>query len=491
MDVLTGIFTSPFVLIAIAIVLVAVVLLIMMKRVDERDQALNDRLGGVEQTLADQLKRSQALLGEEAGRDREALTSNLKGMGDSVARVMGEMARTQQAQLDAFAGQLRDMARVDEERMADMRRTVEERLAAYEGRMDRVGDVLDSKLEKNEQRLERMRQTVEHQIRGLQEGNARQIEGLQKSNDLRLEQMQRTVDERLSKTLDKRLGESFQAVSERLEKVYKELGEMQSLASGVGDLKKVLTGVKSRGLLGEIQLGTLLAQLMDAGQYEQNLPFRRDGDRVDFAVKLPGREGEPVSYLPIDAKCPHEAYYRLLDAQEAGDGERIEVLTEEFKKKLTLAAQRVSSQFICPPATTDFAVMFLGTEGMYAEALRQTDLVEMLQRDCHVMLTGPSTLAALLNSLQMGFRTLAIEQHSQQVWELLGAVRGEFATFVEALSRTQKRIRQAGESIEDAARKSKAIERKLKGVEKLAPAQRSKLLEGEDEGDGLYDVDWD
>ena len=491
MDTLKGIVLSPFVLIAVAIVLVAVVLLVLMKRSEERDKALNERLGGVEQTLADQLKRSQALLGEEAGRDREALSSNLRGMGDSVARVMGEMARTQQAQLDAFAGQLRDMARVDEERMSDMRRTVEERLAAYEGRMDRVGDVLDSKLEMNEQRLERMRQTVEHQIKGLQEGNARQIEGLQKSNDLRLEQMQRTVDERLSKTLDKRLGESFQAVSERLERVYKELGEMQSLASGVGDLKKVLTGVKSRGLLGEIQLGGLLSQIMDAGQYEKDVSFAGEGERVDFAVKLPGREGEPVCYLPIDAKSPHEAYYRLLEAQEAGDSEAVEVLAGEFKKKMTMAAQRVSAQFICPPATTDFAVMFLGTEGMYAEALRQSDLVEALQRDDHVMLTGPNTLAALLNSLQMGFRTLAIEQHSQQVWQLLGAVRGEFATFVEALGRTQKRIRQAGESIEDAARKSKAIERRLKGVEKLAPGQRSKLLEGEDDIDDAYDADWD
>ena len=489
MDTWMNILSSPFVLIAVAIALVAVVLLILMKRTEERDKALNERLGGVEQTLADQLKRSQALLGEEAGRDREALSSNLRGMGDSVARVMGEMARTQQAQLDAFAGQLRDMARVDEERMSDMRKTVEERLAAYEGRMDRVGDVLDNKLEKNEQRLERMRQTVEHQIKGLQEGNARQIEGLQKSNDLRLEQMQRTVDERLSKTLDKRLGESFQAVSDRLEKVYKELGEMQSLASGVGDLKKVLTGVKSRGLLGEIQLGGLLSQIMDAGQYEQNVAFRGDGERADFAVKLPGREGEPVCYLPIDAKCPHEAYYRLLEAQEAGDSEEVEVLAGEFKKKMIMAAQRVSAQFICPPATTDFAVMFLGTEGMYAEALRQSELVEALQRDCHVMLTGPNTLAALLNSLQMGFRTLEIEQHSQQVWQLLGAVRGEFATFVEALGRTQKRIRQAGESIEDAARKSKAIERRLKGVEKLAPGQRASLLESED--DDAYDADWD
>lgn len=491
MDTLMGTITSPFMLIAIAIILVAVVLLLLLKRLEERDKALSQRLGGVEQTLGEQLRQSQAQLGEAAGRDREALSSNLRGMGDSVARVMGEMARTQQAQLDAFAGQLRDMARVDEARMDDMRRTVEERLAAYEGRMDRVGDVLDAKLEKNEQRLERMRQTVEQQMKDLREGNARQIEGLQKSNDLRLDQMQRTVDERLSKTLDKRLGESFQAVSERLEKVYKELGEMQSLATGVGDLKKVLTGVKTRGLLGEIQLGGLLAQLMDVGQYEQNVAFRRDGERVDFAVKLPGRESEPVSYLPIDAKCPQEAYYRLLDAQEAGDSEAVEVLTGEFNKKMLMAAQRVSSQFVCPPATTDFAVMFLGTEGMYAEALRQSELVETLQRDYHVMLTGPNTLAALLNSLQMGFRTLAIERHSQQVWELLGAVRGEFGTFVEALGRTQKRIRQAGESIEDAARKSKAIERKLKGVEKLAPAQRSKLLEAEDEVEELYSADWD
>ncbi|MEA4897090.1 DNA recombination protein RmuC [Bacillota bacterium Meth-B3] len=460
-----------------AAALLAVCLLLLLKRAGKRESMLDERLGGVEHRLADQLRLSREQAGEMAKGDREEMSVNLRGMGDSVTRVMGEMSRTQQAQLDAFAAQLRDMGRVDEARMAHLQRGVEERLQSYEERIDRIGGALDDKLERNEYRLERMRETVEQRMVSLQD-----------ANDKRLTQMQLAVDERLHQTLDKRLGESFNLVSERLEQVYRGLSEIETLASGVGDLKRVLTGVRSHGLVGEIQLGALLSQLMAREQYEERVVI--GGEACDFAIRLPGSGGDGTMYLPIDARFPHEAYYRLLEAEEAGDAQTAQQLSEELTQKLRLAGERVGRQFIAPPLTTDFAVLFLASEGLYAEAIKRGDLAEALQRDHRVMLTGPSTLAALLNSLQMGFKTLAIEKRSEEVWALLGAVRGEFANFADALARTQKRIRQAGESIEDASRKSRAIQRRLKSAPKLDAEAGARLLGGEDEA--LYDDgDWD
>ena len=467
-----------WVLVALSAVLV-VAIIALIRRFSKRESLLSDRLNTVESSLNEQLKHSQEQSNEQAGRAREEMSNNLRGMGDSVTRVMGEMARTQQSQLDAFATQLRDMGRVDEARMGDMQKSVEDR-------MDRISTVLDDKLDRNEQRLERMRQTVSEQMTSMQEGN-----------NLRLEQMHQSVDERLNKTLESRLGESFRIVSQRLEQVYQGLGEIESLASGVGDLKKVLTGVKTRGTMGEIQLGGLLSQLMTSEQYAKNFPLSPNGESVDYAIILPGRaSSEPACYLPIDARFPHEAYYRLLDAQDGSDSELIQQLSDEFDQKLIMTAHRIQEQFIFPPQTTDFAVLFLSSEGLYAEVLKRQDLVEQLQRDHHVMLTGPSTLAALLNSLQMGFKTMAIEKRSEEVWALLGAVRGEFSTFADALARTQKRIRQADESIQDVSRKSRAITRTLKGVDKLPGAKREQLLNTQDieddDEDELGDtLDWD
>lgn len=480
MDLMTVI-SHPQALLVLAMLLILLALIaiwLLLRRTNIQEKALENRLNDVEQALTNQLQQSRDRYGEEAGRDREALSSNLKGVGDSVARVMGEMVRTQQTQMDAFALRLQEMARTDEERMGAMRSTVEERLGAYEERMDRLGGILDSKLQQNELRLESMRQALEGQIRGLQENSRSQIERIRSS-----------MDEHLNSSLDKQLGESFQTVSERLELVYKELGAMHNLAAGMGDLKKVLTGVKSRGMLGEIQLSSLLGQLLTPEQYGKDVVLRKGCKKVDYALKLPGRENEKLSYLPVDAGSPHEAYYKLLEAQDTGSALCIEKAEAEFRKEMLKAAQRARDNFIHPPVTTDFAVIFLGTEGMYAEALRQDDMVQRLLREYQVMLTGPSTLAALLNSLQMGFHTLAIERHSRQVWELLGAVRGEFGNFAEALTRTQKRIRQAGESIESAARKSKVIQQRLKGVEKLGDSKRAALFP-DGEGEQTEEIDW-
>jgi len=476
MDELLRILESPAAQVGAVL---AAAILIFWAVARARQRALESKLGEIESTLTDRFEGVRGETGEAARQSREELGVNLRGMSDSVTRVMGEMSRTQQAQLDAFASQLRELSRDEEARMAELRRTVEARLAAYEDRMGAIGDVVDSRLESGETRVERLRETVEARLTSLQTDNGQ-----------RLLQMQQMVDEKLTSTLDRRLGESFRLVSERLEQVYAGLGEMQALASGVVDLRRVLTGVKSRGAVGEIQLGALLSQILSADQYEAELSLRDGFEPVSFAIRLPGRSGEAVSYLPIDARFPHETYDRLIDAVEEGDSQAAEQAGAELERKLLRAAERIHTQFIDPPRTTDFAVLFLGSEGLYAEALRRPGLAERMQRDHRVTLTGPSTLAALVNALQMGFRTLALERRAEEVWALLGAVRGEFSTFAEALGRTQKRIRQASESIEDAAEKSRFIEKRLRGVEKLGAKQRRSLL-GDDEDGELFNTDWD
>ena len=474
---LIEILNSPAMQIAVGVI-GAVLIFLAASRL--RSRALEQKLAEMQKALSSQFQGVRSEAGDEAQRSREELGANLRGMSDSVARVMGEMGRTQQMQLDAFAGQLRELGRDEEARLNELRRSVETRLSTYEERIGAIGDVVDTRLMSGEQRIDRLREGVETRLQSLQSDNGQ-----------RLQQMQQMVDERLTSTLDKRVSESFRLVSDRLEQVYLGLGEIEALASGVGDLRRVLTGVKSRGAVGEIQLGALLSQILSADQYESDVLLREGADPVSFAIRLPGRTGNTVSYLPIDANFPHEAYDRLIDAVESGDGPSAEMAGAEMEKKLLRAAERIHTQYIDPPKTTDFAVLFLGSEGLYAEALRRPGLAERMQRDHHVTLTGPSTLAALVNALQMGFRTLALEKRAEEVWSLLGAVRGEFATFAEALGRTQKRIRQASESIEDAAEKSRLIEKRLKGVEKLGVKQRKSILGEEEEDSELFSTDWD
>ena len=288
------------------------------------------------------------------------------------------------------------------------------------------------------------------------------ITGITRTLDEKLDAMRNTVDEKL----EKKLNESFTQVSQRLEQVYKGLGEMQTLAAGVGDLKKVLTNVKTRGIWGEMQLSGLLAQMLSPAQYEENVAVSDGQERVEFAVKLPGHDDGTI-YLPIDSKFPQESYVRLIEAAEAGDKERVEIGRKELYARLTEEGKRISSKYVKPPKTTDFAIMFLPVEGLYAELMRDMDKVEELQIKHRVVVAGPSTLAALLNSLQMGFRTLAIEKRSGEVWQLLGAVKADFARFTEALEKTQARLKQATDSIDSAFTQTKKIQRHLKKVESL------------------------
>ena len=317
----------------------------------------------------------------------------------------------------------------------------------------------------NEQKLEQIRNTTEKRISGLTEENSRQ-----------LDRMRQTVDEKLQSTLEERIGQSFRLVSERLEEVYKGLGKMQSLADGVGDLKKVLSNVKTRGVVGEIQLSAILEQVLSPDQYVENVATKAGSqDRVEFAICLPG-DGETCVYLPVDAKFPADRYSALVDAYESGIRDEIERCARALEKALKDSAKTIHMKYVDPPHTTDFAIMFLPFEGLYAEALRM-GLVDVLQREYRISIAGPTTMAALLNSLQMGFRTLAIEKHSSEVWEVLGAVKTEFDKFENTLKKAQEKLSQAGSELDLlVGTRTNVMKRKLRSVEALSEDRAADIL---------------
>ena len=318
----------------------------------------------------------------------------------------------------------------------------------------------------NEQKLEAIRTTMERKLTDLTADNNRQ-----------LTEMRQTVDEKLQKTLEDRISQSFKLVSERLEQVYKGLGEMQNLAAGVGDLKKVLSNVKTRGILGEVQLGAILEQILAPDQYEENVRTRSSGsERVEYAVKLPG-DGDGIVWLPIDAKFPGDAYAALVDAYESGDAAAVEAAAKNLERVIRSEAKDIRDKYVEPPYTTDFAIMFLPFEGLYAEVVRR-GMLEVLQRDYKVNIAGPTTMAALLNSLQMGFKTLAIQKHSSEVWDVLGAVKTEFDKFGTVLEATQARINQANAELDKLiGTRTRSIQRKLRGVTSLGDREAAQMLE--------------
>lgn len=329
-------------------------------------------------------------------------------------------------------------------------------------------------------RLDNISQNTETRLDKMRETMAQSIANLQSDNSRKLEEMRQTVDEKLQTSLERRLGESFSLVSERLEQVYRGLGEMQNLASGVGDLKRVLTNVKTRGIWGEIQLGSLLAQILPAGQYDTNVAVvPLSSQRVEYAVRLPGN-GDGIVYLPIDSKFPLEDYERLQETLDSGDPEMIAIATDALHTTLKVEARRIASKYIAPPSTTDFAIMFLPIEGLYAEALRAQGLAAELQEKYRIVIAGPTTLSALLTSLQVGFRTLAIEKRTGEVWQLLSAVKTEFSNFSKLLDATQKKMHAVSESLESASRKTRTIERKLRAVEGMDSHEAVRVLETDD-----------
>ncbi len=363
----------------------------------------------------------------------------------------------------------------------DFSDTLENRLKgtgeALDSRLRDNGETLDKRLADMNTRISNMAVENEQKLENIRTGVEKKIGDLTEDNNKQLEKMRETVDEKLQKTLEDRIGQSFKLVSERLEQVYQGLGEMKTLASGVGDLKKVLSNVKTRGILGEVQLGAILEQILSPEQYEENVAtVPGSSERVEFAVKLPGDGDKPV-YLPIDSKFPADTYGKFRDAYEDGDKAAVEAAYKDLERVIKAEAKDIRDKYISTPYTTDFGVMFLPFEGLYAEVVNR-GLLEVLQRDFKVNIAGPTTMAALLNSLQMGFKTLAIQKHSSQVWEILGAVKTEFGNFEKVLTSARNRLRQADEDLDKlVGTRTRAIERKLRSVEALGTSDASELLD--------------
>jgi DNA recombination protein RmuC len=441
--------TMSLLLLAGLVVVILLQLVMLLRGKNGRDDEMRFRalqeaqekgMVRLERELREELSRGRREDAEEAFRDRDERAHSANLLSQTVTTQVGQFGTLQAERLEVFARELNRFSLGLDERFERLKLSVESRLTA-----------------------------------------------IQVDNSAKLEEMRRTVDEKLHATLEQRLGQSFQMVSERLEQVHRGLGEMQTLAAGVGDLKRVLTNVKTRGTWGEVQLSALLEQLLTADQFSANVTTRPDtNERVDFAIRLPGKGDGAVVWLPIDAKFPIEDYQRLLDAQDRCDPAAVEEAAKAIEMRLKSEARSIRDKYVSPPHTTDFALLYLPIEGLYAEALRRPGLAETLQRDFRVSLAGPTTLAALLNSLQMGFRTLAIEQRSAEVWAVLGAVKTEFGKFGEALAHTKKKLDEASNSISKAETRTRQLSRRLKEVEALPVGESENLigvtdLDGEDD----------
>jgi len=408
-----------------------------------RHQVVLTHISQSHDRLARDLQRD---LADSSRNARQELAQNLATFQQTLVQQGAEATRTQNTQIDAFGQQL-----------ALLQKTLSDTLSSQ----------LSSLSEANVRRMREIRETLEKQLAQLQASNA-----------TKLDEMRATVDDKLQNTLQTRLGESFKQVADRLEQVHKGLGEMQTLAQGVGDLKHLLTNVKTRGIFGEAQLASLLEQVFVPDQYAAQIATRPGNKNVvDFAIKLPGKSesGEPL-WLPIDAKFPNEDYERLLDAQGRADAVAAELAGRALEQRIRLEAKSIADKYIEPPYTTDFAILFLPTEGLYAEVLRRPGLMEALQRDCRITLAGPTTLLAMLSSLQMGFRTLALERRSSEVWQVLGAVKTEFGKFGDVLAKVKAQTETVLKTLDSAQTRSRAMGRALKTVDALPDTQASSLI---------------
>lgn len=423
------------------IISIAILIIVLIKKSPAQDKKLPETLlflekgqSRLESAVKDEISRNRTEANENEKSTREEISRSFKSFRDSTDNRMAEFSSTQSTNFESFSKKLSELT------------------------------------EKNEAKMEHIRLTVEGKL-----------ENIQKDNSEKLEKMRQTVEEKLENTLETRLGEKFKLVNDRLEQVYKGLGEMQTLASGVGDLKKVLTNVKTRGTWGEVQLGNLLEQLLIPDQYATNICTKKgSSERVEFAIKIPGKDDRVKTiWLPIDAKFPLEDYQKLVEAQENADPVAAEALGKALEARIKSEAKDIKEKYLDPPYTTDFGILYLPVEGLFAEVVRRMGLFEFLQNTYRVTVTGPTTISALLNSLQMGFRTLAIEKRTSEVWEILGAVKNDFGKFGEILEKTHKKLKEASDSIETATTKTRSIERKLNKVQSL-PTSESKLIKIED-----------
>ncbi len=402
---------------------------------DQKDLTDSNReaLDRIRTTVDERVKELQEGNEKKVGQMRQEITEGLKSVSEAVSARLAEMGQTQQAELQSMTRQLKELT------------------------------------DSNREALTCIRDTVDARLKELQEGNER-----------KLEQMRQVVDEKLHETIEKRLSESFKLVSERLEAVHQGLGEMQNLATGVGDLKRVLTNVKARGTWAEVQLGALLEHILAPGQYEKNVRVNPESSEVvEYAIALPGPKGEGKGrvWLPIDSKFPQEDYIRLQEAADRGDSEAVQRATESLARTARMAAKDMRDKYICPPGTTDFAIMFLATEGLYAEVIRQPALVEDLLQNHRVVVAGPTTLAAILSSLRMGFQAFAIERRAAEVWKVLGAVKTEFRKFGTFLEKVKRQLDTASRTLEQTDVRTRAMESKLRSVEQMPDEEAKRILE--------------
>ncbi len=426
---------------------------------------LKNQISYMDAGIKDELARTREEARGSAKEAREELSNSLRGFSDSISARMAEVAQLQKNQLDAFSGQLVNLTRSNIEQ-----------------------------LEKMTGRHTELINTVEKKLEGVREAVEARLKSIQDDTGLKLEKMRETVDEKLHKTLEQRLGESFRLVSERLEQVHKGLGDMQNLAVGVGDLKRMLSNVKTRGIHGEIQLGNILEQILAPEQYERNVATKKGArENVEFAIRLPGRDLEgSLVYLPIDSKFPLEVYYGLGEAYEQGNPVLVEEAAKLLEQAIKKSAKDIRDKYLDPPGTTDFGIMFLPIEGLYAEVVRRPGLFEVLQREYRITITGPTTLAAFLNSLQMGFSTLAIEKRSSEVWKILGAVKTEFDRFGDVLKRAQDKLSQTSKELDALVGvRSRQIQVRLRNIQRL-PEEKDLFIqaggaEGEEKADGQKD----
>ena len=438
-----------WILIALGLASLGLLIALLLRAPPPPDDARPELLAASER-LERELRRE---ISESSRGARTELTHTLATFQQAVVGQGAEATRTQNIQIDAFAQQL-----------TLLQKTLTDTLATQLGALS----------ESNVRRLAEVRETLEHQLAALQQNNA-----------AKLDEMRKTVDEKLQTTLETRLGESFRQVAERLEQVHQGLGQMQSLAQGVGDLQRVLTNVKTRGMFGEVQLENLLEQVLTPEQYSKQVETKpRSNQRVDFAIRFPGRsaDGTPV-WLPIDAKFPREDYERLLDAHDRADAAGVESAGRALEVRIREEAKSICEYYLCPPETTDFAILFLPIESLYAEVLRRPGLMDKIQRDYRVTLAGPTTLLAMLNSLHMGFRTLALEQQASEVWKVLGAVKTEFDRYGEWVARIKEQVQKAADTVDKADSRTKMMQRALKKVEALPEGQAQSMLPLADDGD--------
>jgi DNA recombination protein RmuC len=458
----------PLALLALLVLLVLLTLWIALRRPDDTPmKALRDELQTAVRTDVQQLDRNlRDEVARSAGNTRSELAQTLATFQQTLLAQQGDVARTQNEQIDSFRTQL---ASTQQHQADTLGRSGEQQALSLQRFSDTLIEQLRALSQSNDQRMAEVRTTVEQKLTAIQQ-----------DNEKKLEQVRQTVDEKLHATLEQRLGESFKQVADRLEQVHRGLGEMQGLAKDVGSLSRVLNNVKTRGNFGEVQLAALLEEVFTADQFGRNVEtVPGSNQRVDFALRLPGRrdDGAPL-WLPIDAKFPREDYERLLDAQERADPVAAEIAAKSIEMRLRAEARTIREKYIAAPHTADFGILFVPTEGLYAEALRRPGLVEALQREHKIMLAGPTTLLATLNSLQMGFRTLALEKRSAEVWEVLGAVKTEFSKFGLVLAKTKKKLDEAANTIDEAQTRTNVMTRKLKSVEALSDDRSQRLLPG-------------